>query len=106
MSASVLSDPKIVAALQQLLGSEAAEIQVPKEPETERRSIPKEWTVGWEIIRLLNSKRYDSEAVVISAEGAVVDDVFEDGSPVTFGDLATFVEGGAVSRKTGKPVND
>lgn len=71
-----------------------------------RRTIPKEWSVGWLIIRLLNAKAFDPAEPVISAEGTVCR--YEDGKPVTFGDLQTFIpaaESGIVNAK-GEPVNN
>lgn len=71
-----------------------------------RRTIPKEWSVGWLIIRLLNAKAFDPAEPVISAEGTVCR--YEDGTPVTFGDLQTFIpaaESGIVNAK-GEPVNN
>lgn len=58
---------------------------------------------GFELIRLLNSKAVDPTAIVFRTNGEAI--LFEDDNPVTFGDLATVVPGGAV-RKDGTKVND
>lgn len=98
-----------------LNGNGVAEVQ-PK-AEVVRRTIPKEWKAGWQLIRLLNSKRYDDDEVVTTASvkgspaGATiqVEDLgcFEDGAegPLTFGELRYAVEDGAVNSK-GESCND
>lgn len=107
-------DPTLVAALLQSVSGNAA-VQQPKAAEYVWQPIPKEWETGWNIIRELNSRQYDSEAVVMTAaveakgnrpahpEG--VSATWEDGSPITFGDLALVVPEGATNSQ-GELVND
>jgi hypothetical protein len=116
IAAKLQNDPAAAALLLQLFGGEAAVQQQPKAAEEYQwQPIPKEWETGWQIIRELNSRDFDREAVVTTAavdpkgqrpghpEGVVA--TWEDGSAVTFGDLAFVVPEGAVNSE-GVKVND
>lgn len=75
---------EMIAALAAMMNSgEAAEVAA--KPQVEDRPIAK--GSAFMLIRLVANKSYDSEAVVFDSDGEAVE--FEDGSLVTFGDLAT-----------------
>ena len=109
------ADPTAVAALLQMVNSGKAAGSQPKAESYVWQPIPKEWSIGWDIIRELRSRQYDSEAVVVSAavdpkgqrpgypEGVAA--TWDDGSPITFGDLAYVEEGGATNAN-GEAVNN
>lgn len=115
VAAKLQSDPAALAALLQMLGGEAATQQPKAAAEYNWAPIPRDWSVGFDIIRELRSRQYDSEAVVTSAEveptknrpgypeGVVAR--WEDGEAITFGDLLYVVEGGATNAN-GEAVND
>jgi hypothetical protein len=113
LAAKLQSDPAVAALLQSLLsGGEATATAEPKAL-PELPPIQKDWDAGYQLIRELRSRKYDGEAVVTSAEvkgrnynypeGVVVR--WADGTPITFGDLAYCVEGGATNAN-GEAVND
>ena len=76
----------VIAAMAAMFGTEGAEVAA--KPQVEDRPIAK--GSGFHLIRLLANKHYDGEAVVFDSDGEAVE--FEDGSEVTYGDLATVEE--------------
>lgn len=73
---------EMIAALAAMIGTEGAEVAA--KPQVEDRPIAK--GSAFMLIRIVANKSYDSEAVVFDSDGEAVE--FEDGSRVTFGDLA------------------
>jgi len=113
LAAKLQSDPAIAALLQSLISGGEATATAEPTALPELPPIQKDWDAGYQLIRELRSRKYDGEAVVTSAEvkgrnyhypeGVVVR--WADGTPITFGDLAYCVEGGAVNAN-GEAVND
>lgn len=111
------ADPTAVAALLQMASSgNAAAVQQPKAAEKyDWQPIPRDWQTGYDIIRELRSRQFDSEAVVTSAaveakgkrpaypEGVAA--TWDDGDQITFGDLL-FVEEGGATNANGEAVNN
>ena len=106
-----LSKEQLVALLSAIPNNEVVGSQQPSVAEDdERRPISKKWEAGWEIIRLLNSKRIDESAHI----GATFSVVFDNGGnlaesqddyEVTFGDLKFVIPNGATNAK-GVSCND